>query len=161
METTIDFKGTVSWSRFKSAQWTHLGRQWMVLLFFPVAMTAFGWSGWSSGPELSVAMLPLIFLISCSFVPLMLAYYVMMWRRTYARSPYLQQPLFGSVSPDRLVMEGVTGRTEMTWNQFVRVREGKGVILLYQGPSQFLILAREFFESDQLWETACRFARRP
>jgi preprotein translocase subunit YajC len=157
MDTTIDFKGTVSWSRFKSAQWTHFGTRWMVLLLFPVAMTAYYWA---TGTELSVAMWLLIFLVSCTFVPLMLAFYVMMWRRTYAQSPYLQHQLFGSVSPDKLVIEGVTGRTEMTWNQFVRVREGKGVILLYQGPHLFVVLAREFFESDDAWETTQRFARR-
>jgi hypothetical protein len=93
-------------------------------------------------------------------VPLMLAFYVFAWRRTYAKSPYLHQPLSGSVSRDRFVIEGVTGRSDLTWDQFVRIREDRDFLLLYQAPNLFSILPREFFESDTDWETACRFAMR-
>jgi hypothetical protein len=67
-------------------------------------------------------------------VPFMLGFMVLQWRRTYRQSPLLHAPLAGSVSPDKFVAEGVTGRTEMTWSQFVRIRDADDVVLLYQSP---------------------------
>ena len=157
MEQTIGFKGTVSWQRFKSAQWKHGGARWLVLFLFPVGMTTYVWF---TAVRLPAATWVLVCIVSAAFVPVMLAFNWLAWRRTYAKSPYLQQQLFGSVSRDRFVIEGVTGRTEMAWDQFVRVREGRDFLLLYQAPNLFNILAREFFESDDAWETARRFARR-
>jgi hypothetical protein len=78
----------------------------------------------------------------------------------YKETPFLHQPLAGSVSLEKFVVESVSGRTELTWNQFVRVRDGQDVLLLYYGPYQFNILAREFFESDSDWDTARGLATR-
>ena len=153
MEQKIQFRGVVSWPVFKRAQWTHLGARWLILLMFPAIMTA--WAVFNAR-SLSLGTVVLLFAVASVFIPLMLAFTVRGWRRTYAKSPILHDPLVGWISQDRFFIEGSTGRSEMTWDRFVRIREGKGVILLYQGPNLFNILAREFFESDPDWDSARR-----
>jgi hypothetical protein len=156
MDQIVSFTGTVSWPLFKRAQWTHVGRRWLLLLLFPVIMTAYAW--WAPGTfGSSWAM---VFAAAFVWVPMMIASSLFTWRRTYTKTPFLHQRLTGSVSSQRLVVEAETGRTDITWNQFVRIRDGKDFLLLYHGPYQFNILAREFFESDADWETARRFATR-
>jgi hypothetical protein len=143
---------------FKRAQWTHLGFGWLTLCAFPVAMTA--WAFYYRAGDVSVGMAVLLFLVASAFVPFMLAFIVWGWRRAHANSPIFQDPFIGSVSEDRFALEAETGRTDMTWDRFIGRREGKDVVLLYQAPNLFNILAREFFESDADWETARRFTMR-
>ena len=157
MEPPIPYRGTVSWQLFKRAQWRHVGARWLFLFVFPVFMTATAYL--SSGP-MPMGILILVVIAATAFVPFMLGFMVLQWRRTYRQSPLLHTPLAGSVSPDKFVAEGVTGRTEMTWSQFVRIRDADDVVLLYQSPNVFMMLAREFFESDAAWETARSFATR-
>jgi hypothetical protein len=118
-----------------------------------------GWVAYT-GVALPAAAWVVVIILLSAFVPLMLALYVFVWRRTYAKSPYLHKPLSGSVSRDRFVIEGATGRSDLTWDQFVRIREDKDFLLLYQAPNLFSILPRDFFESDADWEAARRFAMR-
>jgi hypothetical protein len=120
---------------------------------FPTIMTA--WAFFTI-PTLSAGRLVLTFVVGSVFVPLMLALVPLAWRRTYAKSPLLRDPLVGWISQDRLVVEGATGRTDLTLDRVIRVREGKGAILLYQGPGLFNVIAREFFETDADWDTARR-----
>ena len=155
MDQVVHFRGTISWPRFRRAQWAHLGARWAFLFVFPVAMTAYAY--FSSG-GLSLQTLVVVIVVASAFVAFMLAYSVFAWRRVYARSPLLHKALVGSVSRDRFVVENDSGRTELTWDQFVRIREGKDFVLLYQAPNLFNIIAREFFDSDAAWETARRFA---
>jgi len=157
MDLVVPYRGTVSWQRFKDAQWKHLGRGWLTLLLFPVAMTSYAFL---TIETLSDAMWVFVLVVSFCWVPFMLALILRGWRRTYAKSPYLHKPLVGSVSSETFIAEGVTGRTEMRWDQFVRIRHGKDFLLLYHSPQLFNVLAREFFESDAAWETARGFAAR-
>lgn len=157
MSEVVRFRGVVSWEQFKRAQWKHMGRRWLVLLTYPAAMMAWAFS---TGAVRPAATWILLIITTSAFVPAMLAFNLFAWRRTYVKSPYLHKPLFGSVSSDRFEMEGATGRSDLTWDQFVRVREGKGFLLLYPAPNLYFILPREFFECDTDWETARRYARR-
>ena len=157
MDQTVRFSGTISWARFKRAQWKHVGHRWLILLMFPVVMTAY--VPWMVGTP-SIGAWVLVMVIALTFVPLMIALNLLGWRRTYAKSPYLHQSLTGSVSLDKFIVEGPTGRVEMTWDQFVRIKDGDDCVLLYHAPNLFNILAREFFESDDAWKTARAFAMR-
>lgn len=157
MEPVVSFKGTVTWKQFRRAQFKHVGIRWLFLFLWPVVMTVYVFLMLET---LLIMSLIVVFIVSCNFVPLMLGFMILQWRRTYTKSPYLHQPLVGSVSSDTLVVEGVTGRTEMRWNQFVQIKDGKDFILLYHAPNLFNILACEFFESDAAWEITRKFAMR-
>ncbi len=156
MDQVVPFHGTISWSLFRRAQWTHVGRRWLILCLFPVIMIVWAW--WSAGSLGSRWAI----VIACAFayVPIMIVSSLFTWRRTYRKTPFLHQPLAGTVSLEKFVVEGVTGRSELTWNQFVRIRDGEDLVLLYYGPHQFNIIAREFFKSDADWETARGLATR-
>jgi hypothetical protein len=156
MDQVVPFHGTVSWPLFRRAQLKHVGRRWLILFMFPVIMIAWAW--WTAGTLGSAWAM--VFAGAFAYVPIMIIFSVFGWRRMYKKTPLLHQPLAGTVSSDKFVAESVTGRTEMTWNQFVRIKDGKDLILLYYGPHQFNVLAREFFESDAAWETARNVAMR-
>jgi len=155
MNQIVRFHGTISWQLFKRPQWKHLGRRLLILLLFPLLMT--GYTYWTQGTLTSMLV---ALVISSLWVPMMLVVSLFIWRRMYMKTPSLHQQLAGSVSSEKFILEAVTGRTEMTWSQFVRIRDCKDFLLLYHGPYQFNILAREFFESDATWETARSVALR-
>src|SRR5690242_1267690 len=156
MEQIVPFHGTVSWPLFKRAQWKHVGRRWLIVVMFPVVMAAYSW--WTAGTLGS--KWAIVFVCAFAYVPIMIVSSLFTWRRMYKETPFLHQLLAGSVSLEKFVLETTTGRTEMTWNQFVRIRDGEDVLLLYHEPQQFNILAREFFESDADWDTARGLATR-
>src|SRR5436309_15595444 len=116
MDQAIRYHGTVSWQLYRRAQWRHFGARWLALFTFPVLMKAY--DSFTSRP-LAAATLVTVFVISTAFVPIMVALMMLQSRRTYAKSPYLHEPLVGSVSTDKFIVEGSTGRTEMTWDRFV------------------------------------------
>jgi hypothetical protein len=160
MVERIEYFGIVSWRQFWRAQLKHIGWRWSILLVFPVAMTIFTAFMPHDATLGARAYLP-SFVVSCIFVPLMLGMWALQWRRMYIKSPYLHEPLKGVVSADEFVAEASTGRTEMPWSRFTKIKEGKDFVLLYHSPYLFSILAREFFASDAEWQAAKAFARKP
>jgi YcxB-like protein len=124
----------------------------MILLMFPVLMTVLDFQAGTLSP----VRVAVILVVGAVLASLLLAFSVWGWSRAYAQSPLLREPLEGSIAQDRFVVHGASGRTDMAWDRFVRVRQGKGVILLYQGPNVFNMLAREFFESEADWDSARR-----
>lgn len=157
MEDAIPYSGTFSWTLFERAQWRHLGSRWLFFLLIPVLMTAYAYL---TSPTLPIVTWLTLLAVSIASIPVIRSALRRQWRRMYENSPYLLDPISGFVSAETFIAESATGKTEMPWTRFVRVREGEDFLLLYPSPYMFHILAREFFVTDQAWEAARVFVLR-
>jgi YcxB-like protein len=150
----IDYRGTVTRPLFVKCQWLHLGWRSLILLAFPavfIVLIAIGWNQSGSAPFAKrIEAVAITFL----WPVFMLAFFYWQWLRVYKRSPYLREPLWGSVSEEGLEVHGANGDSKLPWNLFIKQRRSKNLILLYQSPVMFNILAREFFASEEAWQSA-------
>ena len=76
--------------------------------------------------------------------------------RLYRTSPYLTEPLSGFITNDKLHLENKLGQCDLPWTVFIRYMENDDMVLLYQSPIIFQLLAKEFFVSQENWERAKR-----
>jgi hypothetical protein len=151
---TITYRGLVTRTLFIRAQWLHVGWRLLILLAFPamfIVLIAIGWLGTGSAP---IAKRLTAVATSFLWVPFMLALFWWQWRRLYERSPYLKEPLWGSVTDEMLEVHGPTGDSKVPWDHFVKIRKSKDLCLLYRSPVLFNLLARQFFASAQDWSEA-------
>ena len=153
MENSIRFHGIISRPLYLRAQALHVGHRRLALLLFPAAFAVLIWAG---ARELPVWAKALTTIIACAFVPLMALFQRWHWQRLYTRTPYLLDPMSGDVSERGLRVESATGNSEVPWERFVKYKMRDDLILLYQGPNIFNVVAREFFASADDWAGAQR-----
>jgi hypothetical protein len=152
-ETSIRFHGIISRPLYLRTQALHIGHRRLALLIFPAAFAIMIWGG---APELPLWAKALLTIIACAFVPLMALLQRWQWQRLFKRTPYLSDPISGDVSERGLRVESTTGNSEVPWERFVKYKMQEGLILLYQGPNIFNVVAREFFASAEDWAKAQR-----
>jgi len=143
---TIEYAGTIGEELFARAQRLHLGRRRLILWLFPVVMTALPWS--AGGPASRL----LTFLICTSFPILMLRWQAREWRRIHRGTPAFASTLSGTVSESGINATSEAGSGTVPWKSMTAIKTIDDLMLLYQGPAMFTILAREFFRSDTDWQ---------
>ena len=153
METSIPFHGTISRALFLRAQALHVGYRRLAFLIFPAAFAIMMWAGASAIP-ISVKVLATA--IACAFVPLMAFLQRRQWQRLFTRTPYLADPIRGDVSEWGLRVESSMGKSEVPWERFVKYKMNDDLVLLYQGPNIFNLVAGEFFTTADDWAQARR-----
>ena len=89
---------------------SHVGRVWWTWLLVPVVMIASSW--WWSDAPLSASDYLTVFVSFIWIAPMMVALFVFQWRRIYTKTPYLKNPISGTVSPAGFTAIGATTRTE-------------------------------------------------
>jgi hypothetical protein len=152
----IPFRGSITRELFLRAQRLHAGRRRLILWAFPgifLILIALGWNGMDRAPlAVKAEALVLTFL----FPILMMLFQRWQWGRQYMKSPLLQEPIWGAVSEEQLELHGAHGDSRLPWSLFVKRKQVPGLVLLYQSPYAFNLLARELFVDDAAWEAALR-----
>jgi YcxB-like protein len=146
--SSIAFEGTVSEPLFLRAQSLYAGRRRLLFVLFAAAFTVGIWVTFSELPFLSKVLATVA---AVSFVPLLPVIQRRQWKRLYNRTPYLLDPIRGEVSEWGLRAEGSMGKSEVPWPKFVKYEMDDGLILLYQGPNVFQLIAAEFFATRDDW----------
>jgi hypothetical protein len=147
-EPAIAFEGTISEGLFVRAQSLYGGRRRLLLPLFAAAFTGVIWvSFWEIGLLTKV----LATVAAFALVPLIPVIQRRQWKRLYNRTPYLLEPIRGEVSEWGLRAEGSMGKSEVPWPKFVKYKIDDRVILLYQGPNIFHLIAAEFFATRDDW----------
>jgi hypothetical protein len=154
-DDTIPWSGVISWPLFWGAQWRHAGRRWWVWLFLPVFMTVTSW--WWRESE-TVSDYAEVFFTFLWMVPLMIGMSVFQWWRMFAKTPQFKTPISGTISPSGFTAVGAAGRTEMTWQQFLKVKHSGDFLFLFVTSYSFQLLHRQFFGSEQDWQSAKELA---
>src|SRR5437764_8424275 len=142
------------------AQWIAFGlRGALILLGFPavfVVLLALGWNGSGAAP---LAKKIQAIGITLLWPPAMLAFFYLQWSWVYSRSPYLKSAIRGTVSGEAVEVLATNGISKISWPLFVKMRESRNTLLLYQSPVIYNIIAREFFASEEEWATVKSVAR--
>jgi hypothetical protein len=95
---------------------------------------------------------------SLAFGPLMGGLQVWQWHRLYRKTP-LADGIEGEVSERGLTVRSSTFSGELLWSAFRSARFGEDMVLLYQSPMAFNIVARPMFASEDDWVKAVALIR--
>ncbi len=147
----VEFKGTITFDIFASAQHLFTGYKWLSLLLLPLMMIGFALPSCQSSSERTA-----LFVLSSLSIPLLYFNQKRKWRYYYKNSPYLKEPLCGIVSSDSITVQDNAGKSETPWSRFIKYKARKDIVLLYLGPNAFKIIAKQFFATREDWETARR-----
>jgi len=154
MDENVEYKGKISYDVFEAAQYLFNGHRWLTLLITPVFTVLAGF-------VLCKSYLEWFILLSLGLmsIPVLHAYQKWKWRYHYKRSPYLSEPLKGSVTKNGIITEVPSGKSETPWPNFIKFKSTEDLMLLYIAPNAFKTLSKEFFASSEDWEKARQLVR--
>jgi hypothetical protein len=157
MDPLIEFSALVDRATYRAAQRLHMRGHTAAIWAGQVALVAYaGWKLLPLSPGRFLAVLPICLL----FAPLLVWFQRRNLDRIYQSSPYLGAPVRMVMSREGIRFEAPTGEGMVPWSKFVKVRRARGLMLLYQTPRLFTIVARKFFASDEDWANAAALASR-
>ncbi len=149
MIESVEFKGTITFDIFASAQRIFTGRKWLSLVVIPLMIIGFALPSCQSSLEKTMLLT-----LSPLSIPLLYIAQKRKWRYYYKNSPYLKEPLCGIVSANSFAIQDNAGKSETPWSRFTKCKARKDIVLLYLGPNVFKIIAKEFFATREDWENA-------
>lgn len=82
------------------------------------------------------------------------------FRKIYRESKLLHDPFEWEFSDQGLVCKSVKGEARLSWDDFLKWREGKDLILLYQNRALMNILPKRGFESPESLEATLTLIRK-
>ena len=150
-EAGIDYSGTISRELFVRSQRLHAGS---ARIFLSVVLVLAGLLLLSLAILNAPMSVLLPFVMAGALVPLLLILQRWQWQRLFKRSPYLHEPIEGVVSEQGLHIANSRGRSDLPWTLITKYKETSDLILLYQAPNMFGIVAKEFFDDDVDWQGA-------
>lgn len=155
MESRIEYSALIDRSTYRAAQRLHMRAHTAAIWAGQVALVAYaGWKLLPLSPSRFLIVLP----ICLVFAPLLIWFQRRNLDRLYQSSPYLGAPVHMVMSREGIHFEAPTGEGMVPWSKFVKVRRARSLMLLYQTPSLFTIVARKFFATDEDWATAATLA---
>ena len=149
MEENIEYNGTISYDVFEAAQYLFNGYRWLTLLIIPIFTVVAGFVLCKSYLEWIILLA-----LGLTSIPVLHAYQKWKWRYHYKRSPYLSEPLRGSVTQHGIITEVPSGKSETPWSNFIKMKSTDDLMLIYIAPNAFKTLSRNFFSSSEDWEMA-------
>jgi hypothetical protein len=144
------YEGFISKDIFLRAQYLHIGSRRFIVFFFPVGFSIFIWTVLM--PQSSFFAKILATAASFIFVPLM--FLIQRWQLTqlYKKTPYFQESFRGVVSEQGIAGESSAGQVNLVWQKIIKHKKTDDLILLYQAPNLFNIVAKEFFATSEDWD---------
>lgn len=151
MDENVEYKGKISYEVFEAAQYLFNGYRWITFLIIPVFTVLAGF-------VLCKSYLEWFILISLGVLslPVLHAYHKWKWKYHYKRSPYLNEPLKGSVTQNGIITEVPSCKSETPWSNFIKLKSTEDLMLLYIAPNAFRILSKSFFSDSKDWEKALK-----
>ena len=146
----IHFTGLITREIFMRAQKLHAGRRWILFIYPIVMLPLIFLTGESLGTPIRIILITLAVL----FVPLTRFAQRLALLRVFKKSPYLTISFKGVINDERFYLESDLGHIDLPWSSFIKYKQTDDIILLYQGPTIFQVLAREFFADQEEWERA-------
>src|SRR4051812_7925427 len=111
MTEEIEYSGTITFEIFETAQHVFNGYRWLVLCIVPLVTLAYAVLARNSSSERII-----IFVLAALSIPVLHYYRRRKWRYHYDHSPYLGDPLSGSVSIHGMVTETPSGTSRTPWS---------------------------------------------
>jgi hypothetical protein len=103
-------------------------------------------------PFFPEALVPALF--GLLVIPVVIFMIRMKWKSIYSGTPYFKYPISGELSSEGFSGSSQRGTANIPWSDITGFKSNKTVIIIYQGPLLFHVIARNFFSSSQDWESA-------
>lgn len=134
----------------RSSRWVLAFALVVVLL---VAMPLWTWGSLTTRPDLFLvraAPLLALFVIWALMLALLPRFVT---RYHWRRNKILQQPVRGTVSQAGIdiTVENIS-TVHLPWELLLKYREGKDLLLVYQGPNQVMYFFRKYFATEADWQ---------
>ncbi len=157
----MKFQGKFEWTDYLAAQNLHLrqplvARVMLSVVFAFMGLTLLGALIYAIMGKLDIlVMLPLVF-VGAFFV---LYRYVLLpgrIRQLFTQNKELSLPLEYEITEAGLNVSNELGSSLRPWKNFVRWKEDKDVLMLYQSDAAFTMLPKRFFTDPQQFESIMR-----
>jgi hypothetical protein len=136
---------------YRSAQLLHLGWKKYLIVVIPVFVFANMLFIPSNQNLPNTAILFVVCLLAIPF----LAWRVdSSWKKVYESTPYFQYPYSGELTEAGYAATNQIGTSSLPWSDITGYKVENELLIFYQGPMCFHILARSFFSNMQQWEAA-------
>lgn len=151
MDTPIPFEGKFTFPLYRAAQLLHLGWKKFLIFLIPMAVIP--------GMALSLPNWDLLTTIWSSVAGLLvvsvLAWRInAKWKKVFNTTPYFQYPYSGEISIDGYKATSQRGTAEMPWVDVTDFKSDGQLLIFYQGPAIFHIMASSFFATPEHWISA-------
>lgn len=155
MDTRIEYSAVIDRLTYRAAQRLHMRTH--ITLIWAGEFALIAYAAWKLLPDWPVGFV--LALPFCAlFAPLLLWFQRRNLDRAYASSPQFQQAVHMTMTHAGLHYDTPAGEGLVPWGHFVKLRRSRGVMLLYQTPHLFTIVARSFFASEEQWQSAMALA---
>lgn len=150
----MEYKGQISLKNYISAQWLHL-RPRPLLRYIGIIVSIFLGFGLAcriinvingEKPELH------FWIIWGVFLSLVVWFFVirpLRWKKHYKQQKLLKEPFEFTFLEDGIKAKSKTGEGYLEWDTFLKWKEGKHLILLYQSDILMNILPKRDFKSKE------------
>ena len=151
MSPPYPFNGSFTYPMYRSAQLLHLGWKKYLIIFAPIFVIANMIFIPSNQGTLNTVILSVVGLLSTIFIIWKVN---SSWKNIYDVTPYFQYPYTGELTETGYTATNRIGTVSLPWTDITGCKVEKELLIFYQGPMVFHILARPFFASTQQWEAA-------
>lgn len=155
--TPIKFSGKITYQIFKRAQLVHLGWKKYILIIIPV-LFVISYLLNAKPPYTFESILPS--LGGLIIIPILILTTLSSWKKVFKNTPAFQREFIGSIDDSNYAVSSSHGTSTLPWSEFTNATITNQLILLYQSPIQFQLLAPEMFGSPEEWGTTCELIRR-
>ncbi len=142
--------GQISEQDFVAVQWLHLRLRpvfrvlglLLLVLWFSALISKF-----LQGLESPVER---VFGFATVYCVLMFGFFIpRKWKKTYREYKLIKEPFEWGFAEDKILSKTERGEAFLEWDVFIKWREGKKFILLYQASNMMNIIPKDGFESEE------------